>query len=177
MGFSDEARKLARQEQQARDKQDPDRPFIENTGRALRIREGDEQWRSNCRERVGQWFDRVGMRPRPPYRIGGIRLRPRPNSDLSEPYIEITWEFDGYKYIATCTENSESLPTVEINIKDYWLPAGTTKVAIGRAILREEWPDPSSAWASSIMESGGPLAQGVIPPPPQGVIPPPPQDC
>jgi hypothetical protein len=152
MGFSDEARKLALQEQaeqQARDAQDPNKPFIENTRRALNMAEQDEQWRSYCKEEVGKWFDRVGMLPRPPHSIGEFTYRPRRYPDRFELCIEITWEFDGYKYRAACTGDLKSLPTVEICIKGYWLPAGNTKIAVGRALLQ----DPGGAWERSIMKS------------------------
>jgi hypothetical protein len=167
MGFSDEARKLAQQEQQARDEQDPYRQFIDITKKALRIQERDERWRSDCREKVEQWFEGVGMSPHPPYSIGEIRRRPTSYSDSSEFCIEITWEFDGYKYMAACPENPKSRLTVEMNIKGFWIPAGNTKEAIGRALLREEWRDPRSAWASAAMKPYGPEPQKDIPPPPK----------
>ena len=169
MGFSDEARKLAQQEQaeqQARDEQDPRKPFMERTERVLGIR--DERRRSDCRKKVGKWFDRVGMSPHPPHSIGEVGRRPIPYSNSLECFecIEITWEFDGYKYRAACTEDSKSLPTVEIYIKGYWLPAGDTKIAIGRAILEEEQPYPGSAWGSAAMKSARPSPPRDTPPPP-----------
>jgi hypothetical protein len=107
------------------------------------------------------------MLPYPPRSIGEVRRRPRLYPNSSEFCIEITWEFDGYKYRAACAEDSESLPTVEICIKGRWLRAGDTKVAIGRALLQEEQPHQVKVWEEAIMKSTGPLKD----------IPPLPPDC
>jgi hypothetical protein len=146
MDFNDQARKLAQQEakQQASDKQDL---FVEVT--AAVHREQYEQWRSDCKEKVGKWFDGVGMLPHPPHSTGKISSRQIPYSDSSESCMEITWEFAGYQYRAACKEDPESLPTVEICIEDHWLP-GNTKAEIGRALRQKGQPLPRKARLAEI---------------------------
>lgn len=161
---------MAQQEraERAREEQDPDKIFTERSREAFHAQEREEQWRSDCKEKLGKWFDRIGMLPVPPHSAGELRRRVSRHvsryADAAEYWMEITWQFGGYKFRAASTEDRESLLKVEICINGDWLKADT-KAAIGHAILDEEQPRPRAVWGT---EAGkpGPWAKGDVPPPP-----------
>ena len=134
MGFHDEARKIAQQKQQSQATEAE--TLSERIDRLFpKLKEQRERVQSDCIEKVLQWFDEIGMLPRP--RITAEwALRPIHDPDrynAQESYFKITWEFEGYKYMASCTSgDSEAWPYIKIWIGARWFYAGTVE-AIGDA--------------------------------------------
>jgi hypothetical protein len=162
MGFHDEAREIARKklaEQQARGQQAGEQSYFEISVEELRKQ--DDRWRSDCEEKVRRWFNEVGMLPYPEYSRPEIRHRLRGYSYSddrnTEPCVEITWQFDGYEYGASCySRKPESLPTIEIDVKGRWFPVNT-KGEIGLVLLQEEqlpplpdWVGPMPSWPRDV---------------------------
>lgn len=111
-----------------------------------RLKEQRERQRSDCIEKVLKRFDEIGMLPRPRL-TAEWALRPIQDPDrydAQESYFKITWEFEGYKYRASCTSrDSEAWPYIEILIGASWFYAGTIE-AIGHALLVVEEMDPEN---------------------------------
>jgi len=136
MGFHDEARKIAQRKQQRQ--ATGAETLSERIDRLLpNLKEQRERQRSDCLEKVLKWFDEIGMLPHPRLTAEWARrpLNDPDRYDAQESYFKITWEFEGYKYRASCTSgDSEAWPYIEVWIGARWFYAGTIE-AIGHAFL------------------------------------------
>jgi hypothetical protein len=150
MGFSDEAREIARKKQ-AEQQIRREETVTERIRRHMDF-VSKEFLIPPCRDKLAQWFDKVGMLPYPPLGSGELKRRVRKGygsdpdesyrNDPYESYVELIWRFDGYDYRAECYPYGPAdWLKIDIKVEGKWFPAGT-KEAIGRALLQEGEPPP-----------------------------------